>query len=392
VRAEVAAAERSREVRDAARAWRRADFIGEQALSAILERYPDDRHRFGVGFRVLAFIFTAIAALALIGLSFVVFEPNLESRGAFYFWGLVLAGLTEWQRGPAKRASAGAETATALLSVLFLVIGSVIDPGASWSHAVVIRFLASSSALCAIAAWRFGDAPFFLGGALSAFGLFAQADHGRLLWVSAAILLVPACLKAARSLRLAPSHRTGAVIVGAISILALYAAIHLWSFDQHVIEDMRALGGSGSQSASPAALRTMSLLATALLPPFLFLAGWRLREPLLLFAGLLLMGASIATIRLYRTVMPLSLALILLGAICLALAFWVRRWLRSGAGGERDGFTADALFDHTNRTDAIRTVVAMASFTPAAQVTPAARSGFEGGGGSFGGGGASGNF
>ena len=100
---------------------------------------------------------------------------------------------------------------------------------------------------------------------------------------------------------------------------------------------------------------------------------------------------SIATIRLYREIMPLSLALILIGAACLGLALWVRRWLRGGPGGERAGFTADPLFDDTNRTEVIQSVVAMASFTHSAQAVPG-RSGFEGGGGRSGGGGATGTY
>ena len=89
--------------------------------------------------------------------------------------------------------------------------------------------------------------------------------------------------------------------------------------------------------------------------------------------------------------MPLSFALILIGSACLALALAVRRWLRGGDQGERDGFTADPLFDNTNRTEAIRAAVAMASFTPEAQPTPS-RPAFQGGGGGFGGGGAAGSF
>ena len=194
-------------------------------------------------------------------------------------------------------------------------------------------------------------------------------------------------MRTARDRRLAPSHRNGAVIVGAVSILALYAAVHIWSFDERLIEAVDRVG----DSAPPLAFRPLSILATALLPPALFLIGWRLRELLLVYAGLLLTFASIATIRLYREVMPLSLALILIGASCLALALGTRRWLRAGRSGERDGFTADPLFSEGNGTEAVRSVVAMASFTPAAETAPS-RSGFEGGGGSFGGGGATGNF
>jgi uncharacterized membrane protein YgcG len=232
---------------------------------------------------------------------------------------------------------------------------------------------------------------FYLGGGLSLFGLLAQAAHGRLLWIATALVLIPGSIAGARLPRFAPSARKGFVILGAIAVLALYFAVHVWSLDQRLVESMSAVAHEGWTSQAPLIVRSLSILATALLPPVLLLIGWRRREPLLLHAGLLLIGASIATIRLYREVMPLSFALILIGTACVTLAFGIRRWLRSGDQGERDGFTADPLFDNTNRTEAIRSVVAMASFTPSAQA-PASRPAFEGGGGRFGGGGATGSY
>lgn len=387
----IVAAERAREVREAARAWRRAGFMGEDALARVGAMYPDDRHRFGPGFRVLAFVFTAVASFAMIGLWFDFFDRNPRSGGSFLAWALILAAVTELQRGPLQRADAGAETATALGAAILATIAGTIGFGGTRLDDVALRFLASGFLAGSIAAWRWGDALFFLGAGLSGFGLLAQAGHGRLLWITAALLLIPTCLAGARLERFAPSRRKGFVILGAISVLALYAAVHVWSFDQHLIESMRTIVHGGTIGAESPVARSLSILATAFLPPALLLIGWRRREPLLLYAGLLLIGASIATIRLYHRVMPLSFALILIGAACLALAFGVRRWLRSGGQGERDGFTADPLFDNTNRTEAIRSVVAMASFTPSAQA-PASRPAFEGGGGRFGGGGATGSY
>ena len=388
--ARIVAAERAKEARDAARGWRRAGFISEDALPRILALYPDDRQRFGPGFRALAFVFTSVASWAAVGLWIVLADHNLDSGGAFLTWAIVFAALTEFQRGPLNRSDGGAESATALAAIFLATVAGTIGFGGTRFDDLMLRFLVSGWLACSIAAWRWGDKLLFLGAGLSAFGLLAQADRGRLLWIIASLILIPGCIGAARSARLGPSHRWGAVILGAVAILALYGAIHIWSWDQHLVESMRIVS-SGTSAAASTPLRAVSILATALLPPALFLIGWRRREPLLLHAGLLLIGASIATIRLYRQVMPLSFALILIGVACLALALGLRRWLRSGDMGERDGFTADPLFDNTNRTEAIRSVVAMASFTPTAQPA-ASRPAFEGGGGGFGGGGATGSY
>lgn len=387
---EIVAAERAKEARDAARGWKRAGFIPEKVLERVIALYPDDRRRFGPGFRALALIFALIASATLIGLWFDLFDSD-PGAGSFFAWSLVLAALTEVQRGPWKRADAGAESATALAAVVLAIIAGTIGYGGGGFTGTVVRFLISSLLACSVAAWRWGDALFFLGAGLSAFGLLAQAAHGRLLWIVAALILAPVCLGGARLERFAPSFRKGLVVLGAITILALYFAVHVWSLDQHLVEFMSSVAYEGWRDAASANVRYLSIGATALLPPLLLLIGWRRREPLLLYAGLLLIGASIATIRLYREVMPLSFALILIGTACLALALGLRRWLRLGSGGERFGFTADPLFDHTNRTEAIRSVVAMASFTPAAQPA-ASRPAFEGRGGGFGGGGATGSF
>lgn len=390
---ECSAAERAREVRDEARGWRRAGFVNEEVLRRTLSLFPDDRQRFGPGFRALAFLFAGFACLVMVGLALVLFEPRGEFALGIQlcFWAVVLAGLTELQRGPWKRADAGAESATAYASVILAVLGLVVLteslPADARLFGTATRTMAVLFMACAVAAWRYGDAVLFALGALSGFALLVQTGHGRVLWILAGGLLIPACLQAARDARLSPSHRRGAVVVGAVAIVALYAAAHVWSLDQRLIEWAHEV------NTPPALLpfRWLSVLATALLPPLFLGLGWRLREPLLLYSGLLLIGVSIATIRLYHSILPLSLALILIGAACLGLALGVRRWLRTGDQGERDGFTADPLFDDTNRTEAIRAVVAVASFTPAAQPA-ASRSAFEGGGGSFGGGGATGGF
>jgi hypothetical protein len=389
VNAEIVAAERAREVREAARGWRRNGFISEEALAGILALHPDDRHRFGKGFRALAFVFTGIAAVAIIGLFFAFFDRSFESSGAFLLWAFLLAALTEFQRVSLKRADAGAESMTALLAVLFLVTAGM-TMGETRFDDMGLRFLASMFFACSLAAYRWGDRAFFLGVAFSGFGLLAQLDSGRLLWIVVSSALVPFCLQAARAERLSPSHRQGAVMVGGVAILALYAAVHIWSLDERSVESMR-ISHSGSFDLAAPELRTLSMLATALLPPLLFAIGWRRREPLLLAAGLLLLGASIATVRHYREVMPLSSALIVVGAACVSAGLLGRRWLRSGEKGERGGFTADPLFDNKNRTDAIRSVVAMASFTPVAPPAAGPKA-FEGGGGGFGGGGATGSF
>lgn len=392
MRPEIVAAERAKQVRDAARAWRTKGFASEAVLEHVVSLYPDDRKRFGPGFRALSFIFTGVAVWAVFGLSVVVLEPSGDAMWGLLcgFWAAVCVALTELQVGPGRRADAGAESATAYSAVALAVLSAIAFSDSFRNASMQAFFTIALSAgflSCLMGAARWGDRALSAGAALTGFGLLAQSSHGRLLWIVAALAFLPVGLSYAREPRLSPSHRDGLAIVSAVAILALYAAVHLWSYDQRLIEGLH----SYSPAPPPRPYRLLFMLGTALLPPLLLALGWRRREPLLLYSGLFLIGVSIATIRLYRTVMPLSLALILIGSACLVLALAVRRWLRLGPAGERHGFTADPLFDDANRTEAVRSVVAVATFTPEAQGAPA-RPGFEGGGGNFGGGGASGGY
>jgi len=116
-----AAAERAESVRAAARAWARAGLVDEATAAAVAARYPDDRVRLPRGLRTLAFVLTALAVLA--AFAFVLTVGPDGGRWAFVaaagMFAAVCAAGTEWQRGPARRADAGAEAATALLAAGF---------------------------------------------------------------------------------------------------------------------------------------------------------------------------------------------------------------------------------------------------------------------------------
>jgi uncharacterized membrane protein YgcG len=100
--------------------------------------------------------------------------------------------------------------------------------------------------------------------------------------------------------------------------------------------------------------------------------------------------ASLVTLRFYVHVAPLWTVLILGGAAALALAAALRRYLDAGAGRERRGLTADALFTEGDGRGALELAAAAVSLSPDAR--PATAPGFEPGGGRYGGGGASGRY
>ena len=385
--ADLVDADRRREVRNAASGWRASGFLSEEQFRRCAALYSDTYARLGPGFTVLSFVFTGVAIVAAMGFFMVLFQPRADGAiGMFSLLGaFALVGLTETQRGTWKRIHCGSDDATAFIAALFGVIGVVLWSGVTFNNHFASVLFGTTFIVCAAAAWRWGDLLFWAFGGLSLFGWLAQGAHGRALWVLAAACLIPITLRWKDDEALSPSHRKGLAAITLVSVVALYAAIHVYSWDNGWIEFSLAK----PQPSSP--LRLLSILATAVLPPALLLIGFRRREPLLIYSGLLLLALSIATIRLYYNVMPLWAALILAGTACLAGALTLRRWLRSGPDGERCGFTADPLFENKSRTAVVQAVVSMASFTPTAQA-PAESAAFKGGGGRFGGGGASGGF
>jgi len=102
--------------------------------------------------------------------------------------------------------------------------------------------------------------------------------------------------------------------------------------------------------------------------------------------------ASLATLRAYVHLLPLSTALILVGALAILAVVLLRRWLDRSPGQERFGFTAEPLFDDPRRMLLLETAAGMISLTPAAAQAQETRAGFDGGGGRSGGGGGTESF
>ncbi len=390
MRPDAAAADRRREVREAARRWHEAGLVDDAVRAALEAAHPDDRVRLGPAFRTLAFVFTVLGALA--GFALVVVALNLERNlgPLALVFGALLWGLTELQTGPLKRTDAGAETATALLGTAFLLGGTawlldrmVVDDA---RKGFVLAMLTAATALFAVVAVRWGS-PFGAGLAtLAAFGALAQFPAGRWLWILAALSLAPAGLALGDSAALPPTHRRSVRVVAALSLLALYVAVHIGSWDGQLVEQM---GSFPASSGRHSPLRPLFVAATALLPLALVALGLRTRRRLLVDLGLLLGVVSAGTVRFYVHVAPLWVVLSTAGAAMIGAVLILRRFLDAGPERVRGGFTAEPLAEEAARQRVVEAAMAV-SMAPKAPA-PAAP-GFTGGGGKSGGGGATGSY
>jgi hypothetical protein len=394
MRKDVEEAERKEEVRRAARAFRGAGAISSPTLEAIQELYPDDRSRVGPAFRVLLFLFSGVAFVSAAA----VLAVNRFPMGLVLFsGGLGAAALTELQTGRLRRARAGAEEATAILAVVFgtAALAWLVERVARHTDARLVDFLVDwrllfffSAALSIAAVFRWGLPLFGATAMASAFLLFGSWRGARLCWIALGAVLAPLLLRASVSPSLAPSQRRAADAALLVDLLALYLAVHLGAYDSALLETFASFGAP--RGASPWPGRWFFVIATAALPVFVLAAGIRLRRPLLLRAGLLLGAASLVTLRFYVHLAPLWVVLIVVGGLLVAAAMALHRYLDSGRGRERFGFTSEPLFESGSAAD-VFDAGAAAALAP--DGGPAAeKPGFRGGGGEFGGGGATGGY
>jgi hypothetical protein len=399
MRSDAARADRSAQVRRAARAWSKAGVLDAAGLAAVEQRYPDDRVRVGTAFRVLLFLFTLFAFCGLFGVAALTASG---SEGALAFLlllaGIALCGLTEWLTGPLRRRQGGIEAAASLLAL------SCLLGGASWIAARTMGFdlaahlgllLLATAGLLAAAAWRWGY-PFYAGAAAVAILLaFARLPIGRLLWIGVPLLAAWPLLRLAETPRLPPALRAAASAALLVGLAGLYAAVNPDSWERGWIEALAFRRPAPSAAASwphGVALWWCAAGATLLVPACLLIHGARRRRVAILVAGAVGAVASLITLQEHTTLFPAWLALALGGALTIALALWLWRWLDSGPGGERHGFTAAPLFADSARQHALEIAAVVITLPHAPPQPAAAEPGFTGAGGRAGGGGASGEF
>jgi hypothetical protein len=398
-------ADRYREVRRAARGWHRAGALDDRALAAIDRLYPDDRHRLGPAFRALALVFTplALVALWLFVLALLGWPRGLAGASALLY-GAGLAVLADVLIGPMRRDEAGIETATGLLAVGFLLggLGWLLDePMGLDGRSVVTALLGAATILCGAAAVRWGSNVHALAAPLAFYGFLLQLPSARSLWALAAAILGPLALAWSTAPSLPPRHRRSCAIVLAVSAIALYLVVHIGSWDGRWLE---GFNGAGRFDAPTFAPRVAFILGTAAVPLGLLVLGVTRRRRLLIHLGVLLGAASLVTLRFYVHVAPLWVVLTAAGTILIALGLGLRRFLASGPGAERGGFTAEPLFEDPARREAFEAAASVVASTaaaarPAAEARPGGASApastppsFAGGGGASGGGGTTDGF
>jgi len=393
MRRDAALADRRHAVQGAARGWRRAGAIDETTLAAVLAAYPDDRARLGPIFRSIAFVAGLLAVNAFFGVIAIASQGGTRGFGvSCLIFALMLVGATELLLGPLRRADSGIETATALLAIVYAVVGvgCLFEKELGNDRALVAALLGVAVLLSALASVRWGSPLLAFVSGVCGWLLLARLPSGRLLWLLSSVVLAPLLLRASESPRLPPVHRRSLQVMVVLALCAFYLASHLGSLDYRWLE--RFADFRDEATPASAGLRPLSILATALVPAVVAVFGVLTRRAYLMDLGVLLGIVSLGTLRFYVHVAPAWLVLCVAGAAALVGALLLRRFLAGGRDGERAGFTAQALFEDPARRRAVEVAGVLARFTPAARTVVPDEATLQPGGGRYGGGGASGEF
>lgn len=389
-------ADRYASVRAAGKSWLHAGAIDEATLKAVEAAVPDDRVRLGPVFRVLLFVFTIIALTS--GLAFVAMVFQIERVGAVlsvfgFVAGAALAVATDYQIVRMRRSQGGTEAATSLLAIGYLM-GAVAWVTLEYFKSRSLEELAvlclAGALLAAAAAWRWGYPLYAGAGAVALLVALACLPFGRLLWIALPLLAALFLLRLSESPGLPPAHRSSFTAVLVVSLVGLYFAVHLGSWEGQLLEEI----GGGARSMQPAqrdALWWLSVAAMALVPLALLVAGIRTRRYPLLIVGAGTAVASLVTLRWYVHLAPLWVILTASGAVLVGLMLGLRHWLDTGPGKERGGFTAEPLFQDLARARILEIGAAVVLSSPEARNLHEEPK-LEGHGGQFGGGGSSAEF
>ena len=169
-------------------------------------------------------------------------------------------------------------------------------------------------------------------------------------------------------------------IIQIVSLLALYAA-----GNYYVIQTL-STQMAGKTGAVP--FRALFWGWTILMPFVYVTFGINKKDVILLRTGLLLIAATALTFRNYYHILPVDVALTIIGVVILSVVYIVARYLKTPKHGFTSAETDDGhLMDHLK----IESLVIAETFSHAPQ-QPMANEGVKFGGGDFGGGGSSGGF
>ena len=384
-----AASEEAWRAREFLKDWAGEGFLNDAQYQRMEQETVCDLRTTNIFLRIVLFLFTAIIVAAAAGLFFVVFLSNAGEQigGVFLLiFAAILYAAAEWAVFRFHLYRYGIEEALTVCSVGFLCAGIGVGYFTIFSAHRPEFLVFAAGALFSLWIWhRFG-----LWYAFPAAMIFVAFVPGY--WTSAhwAQHVIVAALYAAGLAVVIAVRPVGYSLAEALLWLGVYVAVNLQlplPTPLHWLFDFRA----SAEFSRPFYWATWVLIWC--LPPIVLARGVRQKDRFVMAAGAITAVLTLVTNKPYLGWQRHTWDPMLLGALLIGIAIFIRRWLASGPRGVRHGFTAERLSGKDKQwMTAGSTVLGVLSpqlVTRDAQpVSPEVRFG----GGDSGGGGATGEF
>lgn len=328
----------ARKILENAKHWRDTAQIDDQKLAEIRARYHDELYSPNWAVRIGLFFFGLILTFAALGFMFLLLRfGELGGKILLPLAGLgAIAALETTIIGEKRHFRSGLDDI-----FLYFAIGCLFS-GLAWIFEdwlpVEVRF-AFAAAVLGFAALRYADCVVAVGSFLSGLGFVFSlvsrlaGQHAALVLPFAGMLCAAAVWWWVKKIRQRPTARFYEMpldFVDAAALLVFYACGNFWCLKTGAVEFF------GMENVPMPAL---FWAFTLLVPIAMIVFGLRKHFRIMLDIGLFLVAMSLATVRYFHSVMPLSLAATLGGAVLLAVAWLSIRYLRKHPESQ---FSADS--------------------------------------------------
>ena len=325
--------EESLRARNLLKDWKGEGFLTEAQYHLMEKETVCDLRRTNIFLRALLFFFTLIIVGAAVALFFTVFlsRPSEQTTGVFLLIFAVASYVAaELAVSQARLYRHGIEEALAVCSVAFLCAGIGSLHGTQY-------VVAAAGVFASLWIWhRFGFVYAFLAAMIFVIWLPGY-------WTSSQaaqhVILAGFCAAGLIAMTLTrPRHRS---IAEALLWMGIYLACNLQIFP--VSLEGRWWGGvpTGAEFSRPFYRSTWVLIWC--LPPVVLTRGLWGKDRLVMAAGAIAAVITLITNKPYLGWPRHTWDPMLLGALLIGVALFVRRWLANGPEGIRHGFTARRL-------------------------------------------------
>jgi hypothetical protein len=349
--------------------------------------------------RLVLFLFTLIIVGAAAALFFVVFlsKPSEQTDGVFLLiFAAIAYAAAEFAVYRARLYRYGIEEALAVCSVGFLCLGlqiASLNGGPSAKPDGTEFLVPAAGAIASLWIWRRFGLPYAFFAAMIFVlylpGHWTSSHSAQHLIVAGLYAAGLASVAAVRSRHRFDYLNDGYSLVEGLLWLGIYLAVNLQLSSLNLLAQW--WGGPPAANEFPTWFYWATWVLIWCLPPAVLARGLRWKDRFVIAVGVLIAILTFVTNKPYLGWQRHTWDPMLLGALLIGVALFIRRWLAAGPGGIRHGFTAQRLSGKDKHWmgegSAALGVVAPQLITPSPQSPD-----FRFGGGDAGGGGASSDF